>query len=113
MRVGQSRKRDGNEEAIVKALQAAGAQVLRLGVKDAPDLLVRVSRLTTHPEPNVWVSQGPRLLLLEVKTARGRIKAGQSAFHTLWPETVIVRSVAEALAAIGAVGIPSHEVNPY
>lgn len=92
MRVGQARKRDANEEAICKALEACGAQVLRLGVKDAPDLLVRCKG---------WGSIPARLVLLEVKTARGNLKAGQKAFHLRWPEVVVVRSVAQALAAIG------------
>lgn len=103
-RVGQSRKRDANEMAIVKALLACGAQVLRLGSKDAPDLLVRCGAYQCIADGyqgqhgRVW----GKYVLMEIKTVRGRVKAGQSAFHALWPETVIVRSVSDALAAIGA-----------
>jgi Holliday junction resolvase len=40
MRVGQSRKRDANEKAIRKALEAAGAIVMPISGEGAPDLLV-------------------------------------------------------------------------
>lgn len=68
---------------------------------DAPDLLVRCGAFQT-------VSDGPsgqrwgKYVLMEVKAAKGKLKPGQHDFRVLWPETVIVRSVAEALAAIGA-----------
>ncbi len=74
-------KRDANEKAIREALQAVGATITIVSGRGAPDLLVRF--------------QG-RLYGLEVKTATGkRTKAQQ---QTQWP---VVRSVADALAALG------------
>lgn len=81
-RVGQARKRDANEQAIVDALEAVGAHVTRLSGKGAPDLLVRLRE---------------RLYALEVKGPKATRTEAQVV--TQWP---IVRSVAEALTAIGA-----------
>ncbi len=81
MRVGQSRKRDANEKAIVEALRAVGAEVTRISGVGAPDLLIRL---------------GGRVIGLEIKGPRGKRTAAQVA--TQWP---IVRDVASALAAIG------------
>jgi hypothetical protein len=103
-RVGQTRKRDANEAQIVAALRRCGAQVLRLGSPDAPDLLVRCGAFQCITDSyqgqhgRVW----GKYVLMEVKAAKGKLKPGQTDFHRLWPETVIVRSVADALAAIGA-----------
>ena len=80
-RVGQTRRRDSNEAAIVKALEALGAQVTRISGKGAPDVLVRFKG-TLHG--------------LEIKSAKGRQTEAQLA--TDWP---IIRSVEEALAVIG------------
>lgn len=88
-RVGQARKRDANEKAIVAALEAVGAFVFRLSGEGVPDLLVAYR--------GVWRP-------LEVKSAKGTytreqewqfLQAGATARITT------VRSVEEALAAIG------------
>jgi Holliday junction resolvase len=81
MRVGQSRRRDANEAAIVQALEAVGAQVTRISGKGAPDLLVR---------------RAGQLWAFEVKGKTGIRTAAQVA--TEWP---VVRSVDDALRAIG------------
>ncbi|HMJ81944.1 MAG TPA: hypothetical protein VK504_02185 [Vicinamibacterales bacterium] len=81
MRVGQSRRRDANEGEIVAALERVGARVTRISGTGAPDLLVR---------------RAGQLFAFEVKTAKGLRTAAQ--LETEWP---IVRSVEEALAAIG------------
>lgn len=85
VRVGQARKRDANEGAIVKALEAVGAHVCRLSGRGAPDLLVRLPSAS-------W----GRLYAFEVKSGKGVRTEAQEA--TGWP---IVRSVAEALEAVG------------
>ncbi len=105
-------RRDEAEPPIVDALEAVGASVQRLAVKGVPDLLVG------------WRG---RMWLLEVKlplTARGALPRGRSLKHkgghddmtadqvawwAAWrgPAPVIVRTVDEALAAIGA--LPSDE----
>ena len=80
-------KRDGNEKAIIEALELVGASVLQLSVKGAPDLLV------CHRN---------RLYLMEVKTAKGKLTPDQQEFHRQWMgEIHIVRTVDEALGVLG------------
>jgi hypothetical protein len=81
-RVGQARRRDVVEGPIVKALRQIGADVTPISGKGAPDLLVRF-------RGHLWA--------LEVKSKGGQRTEAQEA--TQWP---IVRSVDEALVAIGA-----------
>lgn len=83
-------KRDANEKAIVDALEAVGAHVLRLSISGAPDLLVSYRN-------------GPRrdLALLEVKTAKGKINKRQREFESEGWEVFVVRSVDEALKVVG------------
>lgn len=89
MRVGQSRKRDANEAEIVRALEQIGIRCRRLSEKGMPDLLCYSPR------------EG--VLLLEVKSATGKLTAAQvSHRQDGWP-VCIVRSVADALALFGIV----------
>lgn len=79
---------DGNHAAIVAALRRVGCNVLDLSRVGGgcPDLLVQ---------------SGVALVLLEVKTARGRQTADQLHFEALgWPVQV-VRSIEEAFQAMG------------
>jgi Holliday junction resolvase len=85
VRVGQSRKRDANEAAIVAALERVGARVMRISQAGAPDLVV--------------CAKG-QLFALEVKSATGTPTKAQAAQFQGWP-IVTVRSVEDALAAIG------------
>lgn len=82
MRVGQARRRDAAEPAIVAALEALGADVTRLSDAGAPDLLVEFRA---------------RLYAFEVKSERG--KRTKAQHRSRWP---IVRTPEEALLAIGA-----------
>ena len=82
-RVGQTRRRDRNEAEIVEALRAVGADVTRISGKGAPDLLVRYRGTVAG---------------FEVKTGSGKRTDAQESSR--WP---IVRTVDEALKAIGAV----------
>lgn len=78
---------DGNHAAIVAALRAAGRRVLDLSRVGAgvPDLLV---------------FYGGHFIMMEVKAGKGKLTPAQAAFAMQWP-VVVVRSVAEALAATG------------
>lgn len=87
MRVGQARRRDANEQAIVKALRQVGCVVLPLSGDAVPDLLVH--RL------GFW-------LPLEVKRPKGRLTPAQQRRQQLAP-CPIVTSPAEALAVFGVV----------
>lgn len=86
-RVGQARKRDANEKAIVSALEAAGCVVLRVSGVGVPDLFVWHPRVGWQP--------------LEVKAPKGKLTQAQmvqlAPFH-------VVRSEAEALALFGVQG---------
>jgi hypothetical protein len=81
MRVGQARRRDSNEPAIVAALRAVGAQVEQVSGPGAPDLVI-----TFHS----------RSYAVEVKSLTGRRTPAQTV--TRYP---IVRTVDEALAILG------------
>lgn len=90
-------RRDDNEAAIVEALTAAGASVTPISAKGAPDLLVGYRGKTRLME--VKRAAGPR-----GGTSRGELTADQIAWRAAWQgePPVIVRTPAEALAAIGA-----------
>ncbi len=75
-------KRDTAEAEIVAALEAVGARVWRLGGTGNPDLLTL--------RAGIYVP-------LEVKTAKGGLTPNQQSIP--WS---VVRSVDEALRAIGA-----------
>jgi Holliday junction resolvase len=80
-RVGQARRRDANEPAIVRALEAIGAHVTRISGEGAPDILVRYKGI---------------LVAFEVKSAKGKRTEAQT--ETAWP---IVRSVEDVLQQMG------------
>ena len=80
-RVGQARKRDANEAAIVQALEQIGCFVTRVSGRGAPDILVR---------------RGSMLFAFEIKGKRGQRTAAQR--ETGWP---LIRSIDEALKAVG------------
>lgn len=87
-RVGQTRKRDGNEAAIVDALRQVGARVIRISEPGAPDLLVLF-----HGD----------LVLMEAKTAKGTLTKAQARRSAEgWP-VYLVRSPTDALRAIGVI----------
>jgi hypothetical protein len=82
---------DANQPAIVAALRKAGAQVCHLHAVGGgvPDLLV---------------SRGGKMWLIEIKMPGKKPNALQSAWHKAWaaPVHVVVTPV-EALLAIGVV----------
>jgi hypothetical protein len=85
VRVGQSRKRDANEGAIIDALERVGAVVFQVSAPGAPDLLVAFRG---------------RWFPMEVKAAAGKLtplQAGALADQGC----PIVRSIDEALALLG------------
>ena len=95
MRVGQARKRDTVEAAIVSALREIGVTVLRISGAGAPDLLCHAR--------GVW-------LPIEVKHARPRRVLTDTKSRSLTPAQCltyavapfpIVTSVADALSLFG------------
>lgn len=88
MRVGQARKRDGNETGIIKALQHIGVIVMRLSEPGLPDLLCY------HPYSG--------LFLCEVKRAKGKLTPAQSKLDPLVP-FMVVRSEEEVLCEYWAI----------
>lgn len=93
-------KRDANEAAIVEALEQCGASVVRLSEKGCPDLLAGVIGSDGF--------QTRRMVLLEVKSHKGQLTYDQQVWRARWrgPAPITVRSVTEALAAIGICGKP-------
>ena len=78
---------DANHKAIVAGLRQRGASVHSGGPLD------------------VIVGLGGATYLLEIKTARGRLRASQAAFLDSWRgQACVVRTLEEALAAIGCHG---------
>lgn len=82
-RVGQARRRDANEKAITDALRAVGAEVFPLSGRGIPDVLVRFRGA---------------VYAFEIKSDKG--VQTQAQRESQWD---IVRSIADALSAIGVV----------
>lgn len=93
--VRRAAKVDGNQADIVRALLELGFGILNLSrVGDGcPDLLVCHRHQETGVEMNV---------LVEVKTARGKLRPGQEEFIETWRGPVVVaRSLSDVLRAFG------------
>ena len=87
MRVGQARKRDSNEPPIVRALEKIGVRVHRVSSKGFADLIA--------------FSKTHGIVLIEVKSKKGRLTAAQVEHRQDgWP-VAIVRCEADALALFG------------
>lgn len=86
-RVGQTRRRDANEAAIVEALRAHGIEVWRISSPGFADLV------TFQPRVGRWMP-------LEVKRPNGTLTPRQRATRIRAPYPV-VETVAEALAVFG------------
>lgn len=86
-------RRDGNEAEIINALRHFGATVEQLSKKGLPDLLVGFVDPATGE---------PRNLLMEVKTAKGKLEPDQETWHERWRgQVAVVRTADEALELIG------------
>lgn len=84
-------RRDENEHAIVDALRGVGASVYQVSQVGFPDTVV------------IWRGD---VFLLEVKARKGKLTDGQETFfsrHSDVSTIRVVRTVDEALAAIGAI----------
>lgn len=83
-------RRDGNHAEIKQALLACGCSVL-----DLAD--------TGNSIPDLLVGRGRVSFLLEVKTAKGKEKPGQTQARQSWRggPWFLVRTVQDALRAVG------------
>jgi Holliday junction resolvase len=82
---------DENQSEIVQALEQVGASVVSLSMVKygCPDLCVGFRNVN---------------YLLEVKTERGTLTPAQKKFFSKWNGlAIVVKTVEEALAAIGAI----------
>lgn len=77
-------RRDANEQALVAGWRAIGAQVWFVSGKGLPDVLVRFRGV---------------LHAFEIKTAKGKLRDTQGEFP-------VIRTMEDALQAIGAVSAP-------
>lgn len=78
-------KRDANEKPIVDAFRKLGWSVEPLSRRGCPDLLV---------------GKAGRLVLIEVKGAKGKLTEDQERWHEGWagPKPLIVRNLDDVLA---------------
>ena len=84
-------KVDTNQPEIVDALRKAGATVQHL-------------HTVGHGCPDILVCFRGVLSLMEIKSGRGKLTIDEQIWHASWGGHVaIVRSIEEALIAIGAV----------
>jgi len=88
MPIPKRSRRDSNESEIIEALERAGASVVQLSIENVPDLLVG------------WGAR--RMVLMEVKTATGKLREGQQEWINRWNgnPVVVVRSIEEALSVL-------------
>ena len=78
---------DANAEAIYRAMEQAGASVYRGAPLDA------------------IIGFRGDTFLIEVKTAKGRLRASQKAFLAAWRgHAFVIRSVEEGLKVLGLTG---------
>ncbi len=100
-----AKSRDGNEKPIVDALRSVGATVTRLGDAGVPDLLVGYRGATTLLEVKLPLgARGGKSQRREAEGGSGDLTKSQVLWWSTWlgAPAIIVRSVDEALAAIGA-----------
>lgn len=98
-------RRDSNEVEIVEALRARGAVVTLLAHPGVPDLLVGYRGATELLEVKLPLGpKGGKSQRREAEGGRGDMTADQVAWWDEWRgrPAHVVRSAAEALAAIGA-----------
>ncbi len=102
-----ARARDGNECGIVEALRSAGAVVTRIDDAGVPDLLVGYRGRTILIEVKLPLgARGGKSQRREAEGGRGDLTASQVKWGDAWTgaPAIVVRSAAEALAALDAHG---------
>lgn len=91
--------RDANHREIVLGLEAAGRSVLEIW--DLPP-----GNRHRKGAPDILVGWGGHMLLMEIKREKGgKLTPEQTIWHAWWrgQKVVVVRTLAEALAATGVV----------
>jgi Holliday junction resolvase len=99
-------RRDKSEPAIVAALEAVGATVTRISAGGCPDLLVGFRGETFLLECKEPLGpKGGKSFYLAKGRGKGDMTQDQIDWHAQWRgrPPVVVRTVDEALRAIGAV----------
>ena len=82
---------DSNQKEIVKALRQFGASVAH-------------TYTVGHGFPDILVSYGGDYYLMEIKMPKSKLTPDEVEFHQNWIGKIhIVRSVDDALRAIGAI----------
>ena len=82
---------DTNQAEIVDALRRAGCSVA-------------VTSSLGHGFPDLVVGRHDKNYLIEIKHGAGKLTDDEREFHEIWRGSVtVVRSVDQALAAVGAV----------
>jgi hypothetical protein len=93
-RMRRAAKRDTSERSIVEYLKKAGWSVLKLSVKDGPDLII-----------GKQTRSGGINLLIECKTGNGKLRQGQKDWANNWNghPPYVLRAVEDAEALTKAV----------
>ena len=96
-----AKRTDANHGEIRQAMRDAGAKVKDLSGcgKGVPDTVV--------------YTQDGRLLLVEIKTATGKLTPAQVGFIADFPVVEIVRTAAEAVALVTDPDHDSHDETTY
>ena len=84
-------KRDASEREIVEMLEACGWRVLKVSVKDGPDLII--SRTAYLQGTGCLSPTGSRTIAIEVKSGKAKLREGQAKWMADWPgEKAVLRS---------------------
>ncbi len=91
---GYARRADTNHVEIVAAFKQFNASVTDL-------------RLVGHGTPDLLIGFQGRDRQVEVKTAKGKVRAGQDAYAEAWKgcRPVVVRSIEDVIALVGPYGL--------
>jgi hypothetical protein len=94
--VRRAAKRDLSEPEVLDTFKAFGWSVLQISVKDGPDFFA--SKRVEAETPTRVRFGYQRVVAVECKTGKRKLRPGQVAFSSVWQgEYVVLRTADEAL----------------
>lgn len=98
--INRRKRRDTNHAEVIAAFKALGWSVI-----DCSQLGGSV--------PDLMVARGGRTVAVEVKTAKGKVQPGQTAWLASWPsETAIVRDVTD-VETMTAMSVQGYKMRAF